>query len=230
MAPTTCQLPTCTITWTSGAAPSTTPSCWYQWTNSASSEAITITVHLEPSPFARWVSCGSTTANDTAMTAWVNWTGGVAAAPTVTVAHYMPPTEPSRAAAYAAEAARQAERLRLEEEDRPRREAADARAKALLVAHLSREQAEEYQTPHPTGLRRFHLVTPAGRRYRVERGIHGNIVELDEAGGEVARLCCQCAVKMPPEDHMLAQVLHLRTDEDGFRKVANITRVIPQTA
>ena len=63
------------------------------------------------------------------------------------------------------------------------------------------------------------------RRYRLYRGSHGNIKEIDEKGKEIARLCVN-AEGVPHSDNVLAQLLALMTDENYLRSRANRTRLI----
>ena len=92
---------------------------------------------------------------------------------------------------------------------------ADRRAEALLRGCLSPEQQEDLETKAC-----FYVVTPGGKRYRIDRGSHGNVKRLDEAGRILAGYCAQPG-GVPIADSMLAQKLALEADEVGFLRVAN---------
>lgn len=100
---------------------------------------------------------------------------------------------------------------------------AQGRARRLLKEHLTDDENEQLAAH---GYFEIESLT-TGRRYRVYRGVSRNIVELDEAGVPVARLCAHgvSSARMPQEDHMLAQKLWLQAMEDDFRKIANISRI-----
>jgi hypothetical protein len=70
----------------------------------------------------------------------------------------------------------------------------------------------------------FHLHTASGRRYRIERRTHGNVVLYDERGREVRRLCAQ-PHGVPVDDAVLAQKFQLEADEAAFLRVANATEI-----
>lgn len=108
------------------------------------------------------------------------------------------------------------EREKRNAEEKIRRIAAEAKAKDLLMNYLSVEQREEYERHQ-----RFHVITKAGKLYRINKGSHGNI-KLIEEGAAVESLCVQPR-GVPDFDSMLAQKLWLETDEEQIRKVANIT-------
>lgn len=96
------------------------------------------------------------------------------------------------------------------------REAAIARARGLLIGELSRAQRRQFEAKGSFEVR--------GRRgvYRIRRAVAGNIDVLRPEGGIAHRLCGHPSdLSMPVEDVMLAQLIHLRHDEDGFLRVAN---------
>lgn len=92
---------------------------------------------------------------------------------------------------------------------------AGARAKKLLLMMLTKTQRAEF-----TEQGHFFVTGQSGRRYRVQRGRHGNIYELDASGKEVATLCA-APLDVPDEDAMLAQKLQIEHDEAAFLRVAN---------
>lgn len=129
----------------------------------------------------------------------------------------------------AEETARRAEETaRRVEERAARTRAALERARETLRSILTDEQWEQYEREE-----RFELITQSGRRYRIRLGVAGN-VKLVEHGQEVESLCCHPSQTvrdeegrylgdLPTEDVVIAQVLALRADEEGFRRVANIS-------
>jgi hypothetical protein len=187
---------------------------WQTWTNtnatwSATSTSVTWTTNANASVWNGWITSNATT------------TGGNL------YLNVAVPTEPSE---------EQRERWRAEEQERLERyreraqaaEAAAERARETLRELLSAEQWEQYEREQL-----FELVTQSGRRYRIKRGVSGN-VKLIEQGVEVESLCAhppttvvgddgRVAGALPTEDVLIAQVLALGADEDGFRRVANIS-------
>lgn len=103
---------------------------------------------------------------------------------------------------------------------RPVLSVAEDRAEALLRSALSPAQLAEY-----VERRRFHVVTPSGRRLRVEWGEVANVVELDAAGRDRAAYCAHPRERVPTADVLVAQKLFLEHDEEGFFRVANTHRL-----
>jgi hypothetical protein len=102
-----------------------------------------------------------------------------------------------------------------------KREAARARAKEILQRHLTEEQRAQLARDQ------FFVVRgSAGKEYRVKQGRAGNVEMLSEQGQAVERLCCHPGIDCPDEDTMLVQKLALETDEETFRQVANVTRLV----
>lgn len=105
--------------------------------------------------------------------------------------------------------------------DEERRQVAKVRARALFEDALSPDQRRELADC------RYITVESATskRRYRIrcDTERHGNIIELDPAGVEVARLCVAPDGYLPLEDALLGQLLFLQHDEDALRRAANIT-------
>lgn len=96
---------------------------------------------------------------------------------------------------------------------------AERRAKALLMECLTPEQREDYER-----LQRFELILPSGNRYRLRRGLAGNIDRLDENGRVLERLCVHVPHGYPHSDNVLTQKLALELDEENVRRLANIER------
>lgn len=98
---------------------------------------------------------------------------------------------------------------------------AQDKAEKLLLSVLTEEQQRE--------LREKRYVTcksrKSGNRYRVYRGTHGNVRQIDHTGKEIAQLCVQ-PDNVPEGDSMIAQLLHIEHNEEEFRKTANITRLV----
>lgn len=172
-----------------------------------------------------WVTQSSTTSSAT-VTVWGAWLNGGTGANTATAANA---PDPDLLARWEAQ---RAEREAQWEAERAEREAAQAMARAraeeTLRAVLDPEQWESWQREQ-----RFELITQSGQRYRIRRGVSGN-VRLIEDGEEREALCAHPPTvvldeegryvgTMPTEDVVIAQVLALRTDEEAFRRTANIT-------
>lgn len=100
---------------------------------------------------------------------------------------------------------------------RAKRIAADARAEELLKLVLNPQQRDELARNN-----RFHVRVGA-RRYRVDRGQHGNVKLLDDQDRVLESYCIQPKGGLPDADAMAAQVLLLETDEATFLRVANVS-------
>lgn len=168
--------------------------------------------------------------------AWYTWTSGATTAQTAQTTNvyiYNPAVIQSSWAAWQAPVRRkesEAERKAREEAEFTRwaeytkaqaaaaAEAAKARARAekILVRHLSEDQKKVLAE------KGYFEEEINGKTYRIWRGTHGNIKELDKDKQEVAQLCVQPA-GVPTEDAMLAQLLWLRADEKALLRVANRT-------
>jgi hypothetical protein len=197
-------------TWTAGntlyVTPSATASNTLSWNN--------------------WIAAtpiGSTQAIDVNANRWTTGTWGLwtdaYTPPLPYVVHEPTPEEIAERARHVAEMARQRA-----EHDREQA-AADARAEALLRAHLTDEQAAEYEREHV-----FHVRSRSGRLYRVQRGWSGNVFEVrEEQEGrriEVASYCIHPREYVPNADNMLAQTLLLEDAETGeaeFLRIAHRT-------
>lgn len=104
-------------------------------------------------------------------------------------------------------------RPRLSDEERT---AAAARAREVLFAELDHAQRQQLLSDG------FFIVVGRRSRYRVRRAIAANIDVLDRSGRIDHRLCVHpIDHQVPPEDVMLAQLLHLRDDEKGLLRIAN---------
>jgi len=113
----------------------------------------------------------------------------------------------------AAQAARQAEEATRQAEAR---KTALKRSYELLFRHLTDDQKNMLESEN-----RFLIEVKSGKIYEIRRGIHQNIYRLDDQGRPAEQLCCLPQGQVPEGDVMLAQMLHLMVNEEGFRKVAN---------
>jgi hypothetical protein len=113
------------------------------------------------------------------------------------------------------EEAREAERLRKEREEAHK--AAQKRAMELLYSYL---RPEQIATIDKNGW----FVVEGGKskkQYRIKVDHYaGNIFELND-GKEVARYCVHANNQIPLGDHLLAQTIGLRFDEDHIIGLAN---------
>lgn len=108
---------------------------------------------------------------------------------------------------------------------------AEARAEELLKSMLTDEQREQWTKGY------IYLKVEGGekdgkalepRHYQINKGTHGNIRRLSGPAGtpgtmELESWCIQPS-GVPVPDANLAQLLHLRYNEEGLRRVANVTR------
>lgn len=163
------------------------------------------------------------TASATTDTIWYAWNSGTAANNTTLTAtagdtvyrYYTTPAELEEQARRARE--REDELLRQAAEQRRIAEEAEERAEGLLREQLNPDQAAEFEKT-----RSFTVISKDGqRRYRVDKGFQRNIVQLDDKGKPVLRLCAHACANLPDFDHMLAQKLWLEHDEELFVKIAN---------
>lgn len=96
---------------------------------------------------------------------------------------------------------------------------AKARARELLRSYLTPGQRERYDITgtvlHPSKRPQQEYGIRAGRSY--------NVIWYDHRKRRHQQLCCipQGAHEMPDEDIMIAQLLTLRADEEGFLRRAN---------
>ena len=101
------------------------------------------------------------------------------------------------------------------------RASATSRAEELLFSLLTDEQAESYRRDGS-----FVVIGSHGGRYRITRGVSGNILWLPEgAENPHARLCAHPTMAeswLPTPDVQVAQLLALITDEREFVNRANI--------
>lgn len=98
-------------------------------------------------------------------------------------------------------------------------DAANRRAEDLLRRELTPEQLEDLEKK---GCFYLESIDQKGerRRYRIDRGTHGNIKLLDPKGSILGTYCVQPDA-VPVADSMLAQKLWIEGNEAGFLRVAN---------
>jgi hypothetical protein len=117
----------------------------------------------------------------------------------------------------AAADAEQRRRYEIEEKERQeRRKTALKRSYELLFRHLTEAQKNMLESEN-----RFLIEVKSGKVYEIRRGTHQNVFRLDDRGRTVEQLCGLPMGQLPEGDVMLAQMLRLMVDEEGFRKIAN---------
>lgn len=178
--------------------------------------------------WAAW-SATTTTYTTAATTVWNNWliptTGATGGTLTYQVHDETSVFTEEQRVAQAQRAVERAERRR---EAEVAREAANAVASETLRLLLSEEQWASWEANAW-----FDEVLPSGAVYRLHRGVSGN-VRHTPAGRRRESLCAHPSTHvqdddgeflglLPTVDVVIAQVLALRTDEEGFRRVANIS-------
>lgn len=114
-----------------------------------------------------------------------------------------------------------AQRLREAEAEKRRLEleAANAKAHALLLRHLTEEQQAQYAAN-----RHFDATSSAGRTFRISAN---GSVYLIEDGRSTISYCIHVDSRhrVPQEDNMLAQMLLLQHDEPEFLRIAHASSV-----
>lgn len=202
--------------WATTAATTATCGAWECWTNGT---------------YADSTNCY--TSSTTATTVWRVWANQQTWVRCHVYDYAAPPTPeltPEQKKAAAAQAERQriendrirAENARLAAIEAERQRIAAERADELLREHLDHQQRDELEKA-----KRFHVVSQKGKRFRIDRGSHGNVFELDDKERPSRRFCIQ-PPGVPHGDAMLAQKLLLETDEDAFRRIANVTELQPR--
>jgi len=94
---------------------------------------------------------------------------------------------------------------------------ATARARRLLLRHLSEDQRHEYVNSGS-----FHVQGESGRLYKLSHKWAGNIEVVTKPWGDpLATLCIHPIERIPIEDSLLAQKLLIESDEDELHAIAN---------
>jgi hypothetical protein len=164
-----------------------------------------------------WYNTAITVTGSTTSVIWNSWiTNSATTAQNYVFAQWAGQVEARKETKREAAARRKREREHAAQFAERQRKAveAQARAEALLVEHLSPEQAMTLAA------RNYFDVAIGERKYRIHRGTHGNVRLLDETGREKTLFCVQ-PEGVPVPDAMLAQKLHLEANEQEFLRVAN---------
>jgi hypothetical protein len=217
----------------------TTASAWPAWNITYTMTGATLTnastyaeIHIVNATWGAWNASTTNYATTNLVATWPTWNEAyLAHAAQMAVAGRAPTQEELKAAdeRRKAEDAWRAEQVRSAREQEARRavEASAARRRAgdLLHRSLTPEQREDLKRRDC-----FFMDSIAAngerRRYRIDRGTHGNVKLLDKDGRIIGRYCVQ-PNGVPVEDCMLAQKLWLESNEAGFIRAANFT---PQRA
>lgn len=94
---------------------------------------------------------------------------------------------------------------------------ADLRARLLLKSLLTRVQLERFDRDEC-----IPVDTEKGNRYLIKKGRVKNVEVLNSDGSVRHRLCVHPQEEVPDYDTMIAQLLHLKTDEESLIGMANI--------
>jgi hypothetical protein len=108
-----------------------------------------------------------------------------------------------------------------EGERQRQRDAAKAKAEALLFSLLPEPEVQRYRLQGY-----FEVIGSHGGHYQIYRGVAGNITWMHPDGKRGDSLCCHPDTfdgvgRLPAEDVMLGQLLALQTDEAEFVRTAN---------
>lgn len=102
------------------------------------------------------------------------------------------------------------------ERQRQERRAVTQNAENLLLSVLDEQQRRDWAE------RGCFYVRVGPRRYRIRRGRVGNIDLVDEQGETLERYCAHPQQAVPDADTAVAQMLHLKYDEQRFIGLANV--------
>lgn len=231
------------VTYTSQTATASTTQIWTLWnvtytvTGGTGGTSVTGDVNLTSGIWGAWtanVTSASTTltgGHPYGSTVWTAWNenrtpGGIDFASREEVQRYAARRPVANADVRRWRELEAAQRIRedglrakLVEETRLRLQA-DARAEKILREHLTDEQRRDLDEKSFFYLESIE-AGGARRKYRIDKGTHGNVKVLDDEGKKVVGSYCVQPVGVPVADAMLAQVLHLRHDPEGFKKAAN---------
>lgn len=169
----------------------------------------------------------TTTNATTADTVWYTWTSDNAYVTATDATWTQWVTVPNATITYGTYPTRSeeeiaSERARIQEAaDARQRERLEAvrKAKALLASLLDEKQREQLERQ-----RFFEFVSQTGRKMRIKQGYSRNVDELGEDGKRIRTLCAHPGnYELVEEDHMVAQLLALRHQEEAFLRVANVS-------
>lgn len=203
-------------------------STWGQWTDSDSTSMTT------SSTWGQWNSDYYYTSTATTNAVWVKWTDGATADCSYVVKsdncwgtwfgdsykvvfnpeQITKPTfsQRNQARIYREEQQRLAEE-RLAEEKRKVKESL-VKSKRLLTDNLTEEQLHRFEQDEC-----IPVDTAKGNKYLIRKNNH--ILKYNKEGKPEAGLCAHPHLSVPVYDIMLAQLLHLRANEEGLLKLAN---------
>lgn len=200
---------------------------WHQWNVTNTSSATTNTWYV-------WTTSSNTTSTSITMhNVWSDWQNQPY------TYQYVPPARQLRKCEHGVEyeiaskttchecqvaMLRKAKlRAQLERSRRRREELAHLRALELLMQHLDRQQAEEFERS-----KAFHAVCPrTGRRFKIRNQWSGNLDEYDEEGVKITKRHCVHHERMTAvEDNMLTQKLMIEAGlAEELCAIANTSRV-----
>lgn len=218
------------------AAYNVTQDCWYYWTDQGTATTISATALANAGTWSQWTTTSASTTSAATTITWNNWTAGTSATDyTISTTDatwnqwvvvpdpfqpqgYQPYTPPT-AEQQEAWARERAETERKANERAAERAAAVVKAKALLASMLDEQQRAQLERD-----KFFDFVSQTGRRMRIKSHSSSmNVDELDATGKRVRTLCAHPRdYELPIEDHLVAQLLTLRHDEEAFMRVANV--------
>lgn len=111
-----------------------------------------------------------------------------------------------------------AERYAREAEQRAKERAeADAKAHKILLRFLTAEQRRDFEAS-----KEFLVIGASGAKYRIKWGRVANIEALTADDRVSHRLCVHPVdASLPIEDVLLAQLLHLKSNDNDLARIAN---------
>jgi hypothetical protein len=200
---------------------------WVVWTQGTQTSATCGTGTQIWSIWSGGTGASVTSAATTGNIIWQSWVDDVAAtgATPAVVRRMGYPTEvrasPRRKVSPEERAVYEARERELQaklEAEREYRRIAEGKAEILLNRLLTEEQRETLKE------KRCFYMYSNGKKYRIDRGQHGNVKLLDAKDQIVESYCIQPQGGIPDADAMAAQKLLLEADPETFVRVANITR------
>lgn len=185
-----------------------------QWQTSATVSYTMDTSATNDTTWYTWTQTPTTGTYTTTDVTWAQWTTIEDGAATITYGTYGPQLSEEDIAA---------ERQRIQDAANARmaeRVEAVKKAKALLHSLLDEKQREQLERQ-----RFFDFVSQTGRRMRIKAHSYSrNIDELGPDGKRIRTLCAHPrSYELPLEDHLAAQLLALRHNEEEFFRHANIS-------
>jgi len=187
----------------------TTTSIWSGWNTTATITASAITTTDSYSTV--WYDWNTTSGTATAWTTWVT-------TPTVVEGSYSTISYGSASALTEEQIVVEQQRIQAAaDRAMEERKVATTKAKTLLKSLLDEKQREQLERAQF-----FDFVSQTGRKMRIKQGHARNIDVLGEDGKRIQTLCAHPSqYGLVDEDHMVAQFLTLRHNENEFMRVAN---------